>query len=86
LAPNLAWIGAVPYINPYQGWNSQNYDCGPASVAMIVRYFGRSSLGDAALVGQARQRTGTSTASCTYTSRQALVEAALNPYGIIVSQ
>jgi hypothetical protein len=76
---------AVPYISQYQGWASQNCDCGPTSVAMIARFFGRSSLGDSALVADARQRTGTSTSACTNTGFTQL-QNALGQYQLTTSQ
>ena len=73
----------VPYISQYQGLSSSNCDCGPADVAMIVRYFGLSSLGDQALVSQVRARTGTS--GCVYTSFGHL-QTALTSYGLTYQQ
>jgi len=69
----------VPWISQYQGLSSSNCDCGPASVAMIVRYFGLSSLGDQALVSQVRARTGTS--GCIDTAFGHL-ETAITSYGM----
>jgi len=70
---------AVPYITQYQGLTSSNCDCGPASVAMILRHFGKGSgLTNSQLVAQVRARTGTS--GCVNTGFGHL-EAALDSYG-----
>lgn len=64
---------SIRAISQYQGWGSQNCDCGPTSVAMAVYYlhggYAAGISSDSALVGQARTYTGTSTSTCSGTCR-----------------
>jgi hypothetical protein len=50
----------VPFLSQYQGQSSQNVDCGPTSVAMIVQFRGLrpAGLSNATFVTQVRSRTG----------------------------
>jgi hypothetical protein len=51
---------SVPYLSQYQGQASQNFDCGPAAVAMVLQYHGLrpDGLSDMQWVSQVRTNTG----------------------------
>jgi Peptidase_C39 like family len=51
---------SVPYLSQYQGQASQNYDCGPTGVAMVLQYRGlrTGGLSDMQWVSQVRTNTG----------------------------
>jgi hypothetical protein len=57
---------SVPYYHQYLGQATQNVDCGPADVAMVLQYRGRrpSGLSDMQWVVQVRTRTGASDTGC----------------------
>lgn len=76
---------SVPYISQYQGLlspiNFDNVDCGPASVAMVLRYYGQGAgVSDPALVSGVRAAAG-GQEDTTF----AQLEAALRHYGITYS-
>jgi hypothetical protein len=56
----LAVSVETPFLSQYQGQSTQNFDCGPASVAMIVQYYGKRppASSDAAFLTQVRNSTG----------------------------
>jgi hypothetical protein len=74
----------VPFMSQYQGQPCQNVDCGPADVAMIVKYYGLSSLSNYDLQVQVRFR-GTGSNACGLTGFGHL-ETALASYGIAWSE
>lgn len=49
---------SVSYYSQYQGQPTENYDCGPASVAMVLSYYGEGPGGDASGLTAVRNATG----------------------------
>lgn len=84
---------AVPYISQYQGEPDQNCDCGPASVGMVLEYYGigpgNQTLGNWLI--QIRNATGNTSTDCTaadnYPADTSLgnLEQALSYYGLSYS-
>lgn len=71
-------LGA-PYYNQYEGQYAQNYDCGPASVAMTLSYYGRGPGGSGTALTQIRKAaTGKDTRTNTNATQ---LETALSHYG-----
>jgi hypothetical protein len=72
---------SVPYLQQYQRQSTQNYDCGPASVAMVLEYYHAqpSNSSNANLMTQVRNSTGNPTASDTTFPQ---LERALSHYGL----
>ncbi len=58
---------SIPYLSQYQGQSTENFDCGPASVAMVAQFFGHrpDNISDADFISQLRQATGNTTLSDT---------------------
>jgi hypothetical protein len=57
---------AVPYLSQYQGQGTQNVDCGPAAVAMVLQYrnLRPANLTNQQFVSQVRTQTGASDTGC----------------------
>jgi hypothetical protein len=53
-------IDNFPFLSQYQGQSTENYDCGPAAVAMVVQYFGKrpSGIPDTLFLTQIRAASG----------------------------
>ena len=78
----------VPFISQYQGLGSSYCDCGPTSVAMILRYKGiLFGFSNAQLVGDVRTYTGTpgGTGAC-YDTGFGQLETAIAHYGLSYSE
>jgi ABC-type bacteriocin/lantibiotic exporter with double-glycine peptidase domain len=75
-------ILSIPYSSQYQGQATQNFDCGPASIAMILEYFyGIPISGDS--ITQVRNTTGNTGAADTNFSD---LESILSAYGLPYSE
>lgn len=71
-------LGGVPYYTQYKGQPAQNHDCGPASVAMVLKDFGRGPGGSKQGLIQVRKHTGNTSGGDTgFTD----LENALSYYG-----
>ncbi|GAC1300911.1 MAG: hypothetical protein NVSMB27_41280 [Ktedonobacteraceae bacterium] len=71
----------VPYLRQYQGQSTQNYDCGPASVAMVLEYYNvqPTNSSNSNLMTQVRNSTdNTSGGDTGFTD----LERALSHYGL----
>jgi hypothetical protein len=69
----------VPYDTQYKGQYAQNFDCGPASVAMALSYYGRGPGGSGTALTQIRKAaTGKDTRTDTNATQ---LEKALSHYG-----
>jgi len=73
----------VPYYSQYQGQPGENYDCGPASVAMVLSYYGEGPGGGASGLTAVRNATGNTSGGDTGFSD---LENALSYYGSSYSE
>lgn len=71
---------AIPFISQYQGQSTDNDDCGPADVAMVLEYYGKRPPGltDKDWVVQVRTRSGKATGYLTFSD----LETVLSSYGL----
>ena len=76
----------IPFISQYNGQSTQNTDCGSASVAMVVEYFGKrpSNISDSEFVSQIRVATGNTNPLLDLNFSQ--LEQAINSYGLTYSE
>ncbi len=85
--PPSAAVLDVPFLSQYEGQTNasgkktENFDCGPASVAMVVEYLGLrpAGLSDAAFIEDARTRTGNTAAKDTTFGQ---LEKSIASYGL----
>jgi len=66
---------SIPYISQYQGQNTQNHDCGPASGAMVLQAYGKrpDGLTDRDWVVQVRSHSGNSSGDLNFSQLEAAI-------------
>lgn len=76
---------SVPYFSQYQGQSTEDFDCGPTSVAMILEYYDGvpNGVSNADVITQVRDATGNKGAADTNFSN---LETAITAYGLTYSE